>query len=333
MLPRNNCTDCDGHRLFDPSRSSTFKPTPGEAVSFGFGTGVDQFPLPTYEGPNGTIVTDAVDLFGLRSLQQEWLLCDVDSILADGVPDGVLGISLVNVSYIGLYANKSLMPFYWNLYYSNQLESPKFSFFMNPGHERGGELTLGGVDELRYTGSITTVPLNHTESVENYGYFVDQSAIYVDGKMMYNASTGKPYNSALAQLDTGTAFIYPPDLQTTEALYAAISPDIKPIGTLGSWGASCEVLDSAAVDVTFQLGSRSEFNATIPKEFFNLGPFPGQTELCEAVFVAPDFPFTSTDGTLVWLLGSPLLKSYYTVWDGLNYEVGFATPISINDEK
>ena len=31
------------------------------------------------------------------------------------------------------------------------------------------------------------------------------------------------------------------------------------------------------------------------------------------------------EGRAVWLVGSPLLKAYYTAWTGLDLRVGFAT--------
>lgn len=274
------------------------------------------------EGPSGFVVADTVNLFGLKHTDQQFLLCDNYTTLTDIVPNGILGMATVNSSDISATATS----FYWHLYYSGQLESPEFSFFMNPGHESGGELTLGGVNKERFEGPITTVALNLNESVAFQRFIMDQSAVYIDNKAVNNSTTGKPLTPAVVGLDTGTAYIQPPDLQTTQDLYAAISTEIKPVGKLGSWGARCAVLDSIAANVTFRWGPGGEFNITLPKDSFNLGPFPGQEEECEAVFVSPLKPFKTPDGKGLWLIGSPLLKNYYTIWDGLNYTMGFARP-------
>ncbi len=183
------------------------------------------------------------------------------------------------------------------------------------------------MDKTKYDGPLTTVSLNTTISAAAGAWAMDQHSVFIGGRAVLNSTSGKPFEQGISALDTGTAFIQPPNTQTTKDLYAAISSQIQPIGELGSWGAPCDVLDKFAVDVTFQFGPKGEFNATVPKEFFNLGPFPGQTRLCEAIFVAPPGgSFDALPGIPVWVIGSPLLKHYFTVWDGLSYEVGFAKP-------
>lgn len=97
----------------------------------------------------------------------------------------------------------------------------------------------------------------------------------------------------------------------------------------GAWGAPCAVLDAVAPKrLTFSInnGTGSYFNLTLTHNFFNLGEYPGQPGICQAVFSHPVIPIADPlgEGRPVWILGSPILKEYYTVWDGLNLKVGFA---------
>ncbi len=126
-----------------------FQNTPGTEILFTYTTGANQFPLPEREGGSGHIVTDTVEICGLKSRQQILVLGDAYAdIFAEMLPDGILGLGPVNASHVGA------MPFYWDLYYSGQLQSPKFSWFIKPGHQVGGELTL----EV-WTRQNTTAPL------------------------------------------------------------------------------------------------------------------------------------------------------------------------------
>jgi len=120
-----------------------------------------------------------------------------------------------------------------------------------------------------------------------------------------------------------------PDVATATDLYSQISSEIVQLDGIGSWGAKCEIVDKVAADFTFTLGQGEQlFNATVPKEFFNLGPFPGMPGICQAVFEHFDTNFFAglVDNRPVWLLGAPLLKHYYTVWNALDNTLGFATP-------
>jgi aspartyl protease len=289
-------------------------------VDFFFSTGVFQFPIPVLEGPSGTIVTDTVDLMGVKNPKQQFLLCDNFTLFSGIEPDGVLGLSLPNDTFLAA----SVDPFYWSAFFSGQLKSPEFSFYIKPGQEFGSELTLGGVDKTRFQGPITTLPMSNT-STEFGQWIMDQTAVVINGKAVHNSTSGRPFGPQLAILDTGTAFIQTPDLQTAKDLYAAISPQIKPVGNLGSFGARCDVVDRVAVDVILKFGPKGEFAATVPKEFFNLGEFPDHPGMCETIFLAP--AFDQGEPPNIWIVGSPLLKNYYTIWNGIDLTMGFAKPI------
>lgn len=219
---------------------------------------------------------------------------------------------------------------YWELVADGQLDSPYYSFYLPAGNITGGEVTLGGIDDTKYTGDIqwTNCPTVATETFE--AYILDQFAIYSDGALLNNGSSDVPMPEGWAILDTGTAFMQTPDYETAKNIYAQISPNITQIDAAGAWGAPCDELAAIAPDLTFTLGGTSAANAvnvTIPKESFNLGEYPGLDGICQAIFNNPSDGIGGSwffGDTAYWLVGSPLLKQYYTVWDGQGLKIGWA---------
>ncbi|KAH8674021.1 aspartic peptidase domain-containing protein [Xylariales sp. PMI_506] len=307
LLPGINCTTtCTGHTLFDPSKSSTYSPLPGRRTETFYSTGVDSIPFIIPEGEAGVIVHDKIGLGDLIVDSQGFILVDTSAAALNKMPvDGILGLGAPNVTGIGE------VPWYWNLYYSGQLASPVFAFYTPAGDINGAELTLGGIDETKYEGEIPyTKVLN-----DRGGFTLDQTGLYIDGAVF--SRTG------IAILDTGTAFLQTPDYATAKKLYAAISPNITQIDKAGAWGLPCDQIEAIAPEFTFTLGpAGSALNLTVPREAFNLGEYPGQPGICQTLFNNP-LEFVSIGS--VWLLGSPLLKQYYTVWDAINGEIGWGT--------
>ena len=321
LQPRSNCTTCDGHARFDPAKSSTFSPRPGRRSQISFGTGGDSIPLAQPEGVRGTVVTDIFSIGGLVAKDQIFLLCDqYAETLNRQTIDGILGLGTIS-------SQTSSLPPYWNLYHQGQLASPIFSWYIRPGEEHGGELTLGGVDSTKFHGELNYIDLNKDLSSNSETWIIDQPAIYANDKKL-GASRGRLSPRAdIAVLDTGTAFIQTPDLNSARDIYALISPSIKIIDPNGAWGAPCDEMDKIAPDITFTFGPArgKQGNFTVPKRHFNLGPYPGMQGMCQALFNHP--PQTIVDpnsNQRLWVVGSPLLKNYYTAWDGVGLRVGWA---------
>lgn len=56
----------------------------------------------------------------------------------------------------------------------------------------------------------------------------------------------------------------------------------------------------------------------MPAGAFNLGEYPGHDGICQTLFLNPVSPVS--DLASIWVLGGPLLKGYYTVWNGTHPE-------------
>ncbi|KAL3475781.1 aspartic peptidase domain-containing protein [Aspergillus californicus] len=344
ILPQKNCKTCGNHTEFNPDKSTSFSPLPGLSITPEFNTAATTLPISGLATANCTVVTDTVALHGLISPDQIFAICNAFPQDFDNAPmDGILGMGIAPQS-------NSTLPAFWSWYYTGQIPEPVFSFYMAPGSLHGGELTLGGVDESKYTGDITYVDLNADLSVLSEAFVMDLQTLYINDKEVlsssYNSSTatsdrntgrtagaragsraGQPFPRGLAALDTGTAFLQTPDNNSAIDIYAQISPLITQIDPAGAWGAPCEILDAIAPEIKFAIGSGSgSFNMTLPPTFFNLGEYPGSPGICQAPFNSPVVTIDDPEGEgrPVWILGSPVLKAYYTVWDGLGLRVGFA---------
>ncbi|KAI0600929.1 aspartic peptidase domain-containing protein [Biscogniauxia sp. FL1348] len=327
LIPGINCATCGNRTLFSPLGSLTFTPLPCSNTSIEFSTGPDSIPLAEPEGARGTIgfddvaIGEAWDNNSLIYPGQAFLLCDEYAPSLARMPvDGIIGLAPYNMSAIGQPS------FFWNLWTIGSLDAPVFALYIPGAGARGAgtaELTLGGIDPDKFTGNITYVDLSDDDPTMLLGQWVlEQAALYINGSRD-PLSFPSPSPRTYAVLDSGTPFIQTPDYDTARALYARVSPAIRQIDPAGAWGAACDEVEHAATDFTFALrdAGGAQVNVTLPRTAFNLGEYPGQPGICQTVFnnyVLPE------GGQGFWLLGSPLLKAYYTVWDGLNRKVGWA---------
>lgn len=107
-------------------------------------------------------------------------------------------------------------------------------------------------------------------------------------------------------------------LASIQAIYAMISPDIKPYSKEpGAYGIPCHLISSlpARIDITFTSQQGVPFNVTIPSSEFNLGPFANDSSTCQTLFNALD-DFS--------VLGGSFLKHYYSIWDVGAQRLGLA---------
>ncbi|KAH8657910.1 aspartic peptidase domain-containing protein [Xylariales sp. PMI_506] len=310
MFPGIDCTTCNGHTLFNPNVSSTFSPLPGTQKQAGYSSGIDTVPIKAVSVEYGVVVHDKVTLGNLTVSDQGFLLVTQSAAAFNDMPiDGILGLGFPNITAF------DEEPWFWNLWYSGQLASPVVSFYTPAGDIDGAEITLGGIDDTKFEGEIQYTPLVGSEGAYN----VPSAAFYVNGKLLPLLSS----SSHMAMLSTAVAYLQAPSYIDAKEIYAFISPNITLIDTAGAWGAPCEELESVAVDLTFTLGPlATAVNVTVPKESFNLGEYPGLPGICQAAINSPNLA-DSFDYT--WVLGVPLLKNYYTVWDSLNFRVGWGT--------
>ncbi|KAM5341187.1 hypothetical protein ACJ41O_015296 [Fusarium nematophilum] len=301
VLPKKGCKHCGNYTTYDASKSSTFSSKPGYDFVASYDTAGNAEPVAKPMSIPGKIVSDTMTIGDVAVENQEFFLAD---------------------DYLRSWLKKNLTTTFWNLFESGKLSEPVFSMALNAGKDSpSGELTLGGIDTSKYEGELTGAPFNATITAMFHEWFIDTPAFYVDGKSIDNSATNKPFPAGVSLLDTGTAFIQVPDHQTAKDIYAAISLEIKLLDKLGVWGAPCEVMEKLAPELTFTIGAGDKLvNLTMPKDAFNLGEHASHPGKCQAVILHPPEPIS--EAASVWVIGSPVLKAYYTVWDGGNLEIG-----------
>lgn len=320
LLPAGNCTTCGQQTLFDFDKSSTFSWTQTPFQDIMFGTSGDTTPVSGPVKASCAEVSDSVSVQGLTATEFRFILCDQQdaAFRAQGEIDGILGLPVEDSEYKGLE---------WSLYDAGLLASPLFGIYIPPGQITGGQLTLG-LDDTKHDGTVTYVDLDNELSLLKQTWVMDLETVYVNGEKLQittNTSTTRiAYPRALSVLDTGTAFISAPSYEVARDLYARISPKIYRIDPVGTWGAPCKDMETLTSNVTFLFGydGGSQANVTLPAKSLNLGPYPGKEGICQAAI--NDIKQTNKDGRGVWVIGSPLLKQYYTTWNGRDLQVGFA---------
>ena len=179
--------------------------------------------------------------------------------------------------------------------------------FLTPEVDGNAELLIGGIDDSKFKGDL--IYANQTGDGD---WVVSSSSITVNGQ---TTSVLNQHRDVI--FDSGTSNVLF-STQTTEAMYALISKDIKPFAAEpGAYGLPCSEIGGlpAVIDITFTSQAGEPFNLTIPSEELNVGPFKSDPSTCQTLINA----FDGLD-----LVGGSLLKHYYSVWDVGNQRMGFA---------
>nr|DAD32676.1 TPA_asm: hypothetical protein HUJ06_011527 [Nelumbo nucifera] len=110
--------------------------------------------------------------------------------------DGTLGLGFQEIS-IG-----NVVPFWYNMVRQGLINDVVFSFWLNrdPEAEEGGEIVFGGVNEKRFKGKHTCVPITKK------GYWQFELGDFLIG----NNSTGFCENGCAAIVDSGTYLLAGP---------------------------------------------------------------------------------------------------------------------------
>ncbi|KAK7053483.1 Sulfate adenylyltransferase [Paramarasmius palmivorus] len=281
---------------FDPSQSETFVDG-GRTTSITFGTGVGVDPV---VGANYRLTlrsgTDTVTVGGLESSNVPLFL------ITDQTPkfniDPFSGIQGMGARASGFFANLI----------SQGLPS-LFGMFLAPVDVGNAELTIGGIDESKFSGPLVFASL---PSGGSSTWRLNSPQISVNGQ---TTSTLRASRNLI--FDSGTSnMVF--DTGTTESIYALISTDIKPNSAeKGTYGIACSQISSlpAVIDITFVAQNGEPFNLTIPSSELSVGPFENDPSLCQTLINAVDN---------LQIVGASLLKHYYSVWDVGGQRMGFA---------
>ncbi|NXA53752.1 PEPC protein, partial [Nothocercus julius] len=279
---------CSDHSRFNPSQSSTYS-SQDQYFAIQYGSG----------SLSGIFGYDTVTIQSLSITNQEFGLSETEpgTSFLYAEFDGILGLAYPSIS-AGDAA--TVMQ---GLLQENLLDEPVFSFYLS-GQEgtEGGELLLGAVDSTLYTGDITWTPVTQAAywqiAIESFS---------VSGQTSSWCSQG-----CQAIVDTGTSLLTAPQQVFSELIeYIGAQADGD-----GEYVVSCSNIESLPT-LSFVIGGTT----------FPLSPsayvLPSDGDTC-SIGIEPTY-LESESGQPLWILGDVFLRSYYSVYDLGNNQVGFAT--------
>ncbi|ODQ59693.1 hypothetical protein WICANDRAFT_29757, partial [Wickerhamomyces anomalus NRRL Y-366-8] len=285
-VPSTDCSSlaCYLHSKFDHEASSTYKANGSDfAIRYGSGS------------LEGYVSQDTLQLGDLIIPKQDFAEATSEPGLAFafGKFDGILGLAYDTIS-----VNKIVPPVYQAIN-AGLFDEPKFAFYLGDSDksEDGGVATFGGVDESKYSGKVTWLPVRRKAYWE-----VKFNGIGLGDEFAELENTG-------AAIDTGTSLIALPS-GLAEILNAEIGAKK---GWSGQYSVDCETRDSLP-DLTFNLDGYN----------FTIGPYDYTLEVsgsCISAFTPLDFP--APIGPLA-ILGDSFLRKYYSIYDLGNDAVGLA---------
>jgi len=175
--------------------------------------------------------------------------------------------------------------------------------------DTNGELTLGGTDSTKFTGSITFTPIT-TTSPYNEFWGINVATLTFGTTVIESKSTA-------AIVDTGTTLIIIPQAAYNEFLSVGK-------GTTDSSTGLAKFSTAPTQNFIFSIGGTS-FTLT-PSEYL----IPSAQLANFGLPAGSHFSWIANGGTnaanINFIIGQKFLENFYAVFDTTNQRVGFATP-------
>ncbi|KAH7357065.1 putative aspartic protease [Rhexocercosporidium sp. MPI-PUGE-AT-0058] len=288
-------TWCGAQTACEKTSSGT---STGHTVSVSYGSG----------SFSGTEYIDSVSFGGLKVTSQS--IGAASSATGFSGVDGIIGFGPVGLTAGTVASTSSVPTFMDNLKSQGSITTEVLGVSFKPESgsdtdDANGELTLGGVDTSKYTGTLTYFPrLTSGTAAAYWGISI--------AKFTYGTTTLA--SSVTGIVDTGTTLIYIP----TSAYNAFLS-------------ATGGKTDSSSGLAIFTKKPTSNFGITFGSTTYTLTPDQ---------YLVPTAQYTNfglTSGKFyAWInnggssgvntiIGQKFLENYYSVYDTTNSRIGFAT--------
>ncbi|KAF9435829.1 hypothetical protein BGZ76_005432 [Entomortierella beljakovae] len=285
---------------YNPSASST-SASLGETFTIQYGSG----------STDGNEYTDQVTIGGHIFNQEFGVATSATGF--DGI-QGLVGFGPDDLSSITTGGENIPTPVD-NLYSSGQIPSDSvgvyFKAITDGGvQETNGEVTFGGVDSTKFSGSLTYVPVT-TTSPSSYYWGIDVSTISYGTTQVSSTTHGI--------VDTGTTLILLSSTLTSN-LYKNIS------------GAKVDTTTGLYVIPSSQVANLKNISFTIGGKAFTLTPaqylVPANQVANLGGVTSKTYSWIGSLGSntsgLSFILGQKFLENYYSVYDTTNNRVGLA---------
>merc|ERR1712048_340722 len=284
------------HNKYDSSSSATSE-ADGRKLLLPYGSGVCA----------GLLTRETVHVGGIELGNTTFgeIIIEPGEIWVESPFDGILGLGYPQIAMPPSKDNPVLPPFDVIIQRS-MLDTNVFAFFLNTcpqGQEEcdGSQLTLGGVDDTKYTGDITYVKNTKYQSLLGY-WLVESTGFKVDEQSM--ACKNKLIGCPMV-VDTGTSIITVPPSE-----WKTIS------GVIGDVATDCSNVTSLPT-LHFNFAGK---DFSLEPEFYVLrGADVNGNDECQLGIQGMSIGLPK-----IWILGDPFLRKYYTVFDRDADRVGFA---------
>ncbi|KAG0018296.1 hypothetical protein BGZ81_010311 [Podila clonocystis] len=262
----------------------------------------------TYVSGQGVSGEYVGDLYTIGSLQFRGAagIVNVDNAELPDTVDGIMGL--------WYYAQGSVVPILNVLKNTTALDQNVIGVYLEPSdttkNSPGGEITFGGVNTARFSGSVT-----YTNCLPGRPWTIPLNSVNINGKAISIAANTK------ATIDTGTTAMLMPKT-AADAINSAIPGAVQAPNAQDAWFLPC----AGSAPVTFTFG---QFTATIPYKDIAMQSTAQRTSaglFCQSAAMFPVGPMTKIDE---WLIGDAFLKNVYSVFDFENNannggRIGFA---------
>jgi len=285
------CTDCGKTKpLYNHNLSSTYQPN-GTVFEIQYGSGpvsgfysYDTLTWAQSSLPH-TEFAEVTDISGLGTAS--WALAAFD---------GILGMAYPSIAVDGV------LPPFQELFMSGLIPMNQFAFYLTSNPNNPGELTLGGSDPTKYTGSINWAPVTQKT--------------YWETQMAYLKLGTTPETSITrAVLDTGTSTLAGPVNDVANIAKALGATAVIP-------GEEYTILCAKGPSLPdIHIGLNGVDYVLTPTQY--LIEEAGDP-LCVLGILGIDIPPPA--GPL-WILGDVFIRQYYTIFDFQNSRLGFAKSI------
>lgn len=278
-------------------KTSTGKST-GNTVSVSYGSG----------SFSGTEYTDKVSFGGLTVTSQS-IGSASKSTGFSGV-DGIIGFGPVDLTSSTVSNTNTVPTFMDNLYSQGSISSEVLGVSFKPESgsdtdDTNGELTLGGTDSSKYTGSLTYFPKLTSGSASPY-WGISIASFTYGSTSLATSQTGI--------VDTGTTLIYIPTTAYNKFL-----------------SASGGTTDSSSGLASFTTKPTSNFGIKFGSTTYPLTPaqylVPQSQYGYYGLSSGKYYSWISNGGSsgVDCIIGQKFLENYYAVFDTTNSRIGFAT--------
>ncbi|KAF9556704.1 acid protease [Agrocybe pediades] len=304
-VANTNCPNCPpNQRVFDPTKSSTFKGASSAAVA-----SAPEVTIQYGQGAVlGTLASDTVSMGSFSIDQQTFLSVDrVSSDLAQSATEGIMGLAFNAIASTGA------TPFWQQLVSNNQLSSPEMSFWLQRTDPKtadeidaGGIFTLGGVNNSLFTGDIEFLDMPSTGGPDMF-WVLNVESVTVNGQNIPITTSG---GASLAAIDTGTTLLGAPS-DVAAAIWKVVGGTPDATDGSGLFEFPCDT----QVSVTLSFGGKTW---TINPQDMIFNQLSTRSRLCTGsifdVQAGTNIQSNPGSGNPVWIVGDTFLKNVYSVF-------------------